>query len=137
MSRWLAVALLNIVSLAALANGTSENPWDGWHRALHRQCPNQHVEWVDDGGYDELLAGFEKTLPTATRSRVDTIFYYVTEKTCPGGHEYVGFGCEMNASLVAYQKLHLMDRFAAYGCAHYVCTEAALCAPPKSRKDSN
>jgi hypothetical protein len=137
MSKWLAFVLLIVTSPAALANGTSESPWDSWHSSLQRQCPNQHVEWVEDGGYDELLAGFEKTLPAAARSRADSIFYRVTDKVCPTGHEYAGFSCEMGASLVAYQKLHLIDRFAAYGCANYTCTEAALCSRPKIQKPSN
>lgn len=96
--------------------------WSAWLAELKKQCPSHRVDWVEDGGYDDLLGAFEKTLPARTRRQLD-----VMSKQGPGCGGTQGFTCEMGSALLDYNKLGLIKKFAAYGCRHYRCEDIALC----------
>ena len=67
---------------------------------------------MSDGGYDEFLGAFYKTLtPTETR-RMDAVVN--RQKYC--SNEKIGFSCEMSRNLYAAQKLGLLHRLTMFGC---------------------
>ncbi|HWX34824.1 MAG TPA: hypothetical protein VNZ53_46280 [Steroidobacteraceae bacterium] len=116
------VALLALAwPIPSLAEKTA---WEAWERNLHRQCPNNHVEWVADGGYDELIGAFQSSLSVATQKEVVRIADY--GHRC--AHEELGFGCEMATYLDAYRRLRLLSLFVEFGCANVKCEEVALCS---------
>src|SRR5258708_30239454 len=101
-----------------------KNIWKTWERNLHRQCPENHVDWIGDGGYDDLLGEFLDTLPVSTQRRISAIADY--SRRC--SKETGGFSCEIAVHLAAFNKLGLLKQFTAFGCHRYKCTEPALCA---------
>ena len=101
-----------------------KNIWKTWERDLHRQCPENHVDWIADGGYDDLLGDFIDKLPASTQRRIAAIADY--SRRC--SKETAGFSCEMAVHLDAFNKLGLLKQFTAFGCHRYKCTEPALCA---------
>jgi len=114
------------VGVATSAIAAQRNAWDEWLSELKRQCPSHHVDWVFDGGYDDLLGNFEQTLPPGTRRRVLEIEDY--SHRC--AKETLGFSCEMSVGLDAYVKLGLLEKFVTFGCRHYRCVEIASCTGP-------
>jgi hypothetical protein len=128
--RWIRVwgGLLTLVtggvSLPLAASSASIHSWDAWTAELKRQCPANHVDWVEDGGYDELLDDFGRSLPRGLNRKVSAIASPEMERGCGGT---AGFSCEMGAYLDAFQRLRLIHRFAAFGCRHYRCEDIALC----------
>lgn len=115
----LSVGLLSVWASAASA----EHSWKIWEAELQRQCPNNHVEWICDGCYDDLLADFIQTLPPAAQQKISTIADYTNRCAMEIG----GFSCEMSVNLDAFRKLGLMKQFVAFGCQHYKCEAASLC----------
>ena len=121
-SHFASISLLFAATSASVA--ATPNAWDQYNHMLRESCPNRHVEWVLDGGYDELLAAFEATLTPAERTRIETLADL--KRQCAS--EQIGFSCEMARSLAAYRTLHLLPRFVAYGCNHVNCEEPASCS---------
>jgi hypothetical protein len=78
-----------------------------------------------EGGYDEFLAAFEKTLPAKTRHRLDAMAE--RDPSCAGME---GFTCEMSLALRDYNELGLIKKFAAYGCRQYRCDDMGMCVSP-------
>jgi len=109
----------------ALAFARTTNAWQAWEYELHRQCPSRHVEWIGDGGYDELLVEFDKTLPPHTRSRILNIAEKEMDRACAGTE---GFSCEMSEYLDIFQRLRLLTRFTRFGCTRVKCEEVAICS---------
>jgi hypothetical protein len=118
--------LLVLLTLAAsnFAAAETVSVWDAWKHGLHRQCPSHHVEWVGDGGYDELLGAFVATLDLNTQQRVSLVVDY--KHRCAS--ETAGFSCEMSTHLVAFRQLGLLGKFITFGCNNVKCEEAALCS---------
>ena len=114
---------LVLIGFLATTKAADQNPWNAWERELRQQCPAHHVDWLSGGGYDDLLAGFTKTLPHSMQRRVESIAD--NPHRCSDVH--IGFDCEMSVYLDAFSKLGLLKQFAAYGCRQYKCTEPALC----------
>jgi hypothetical protein len=109
------------------ATAGEKNAWTTWERELHRQCPKNHVDWIVDGGYDDLLRGFLHTLPISTQQRVSAIADY--SRRC--SEATIGFSCEMGVHLDAFSRLSLLKHFTAFGCRRYKCEEPALCTLQK------
>jgi len=110
------------------AFGTSAgegSAWNMWMAELKRRCPSRHVEWVGDGGYDDLLGNFEVTLPAKTQRKLDRLEDF--SHHCQTAN---GFTCEMLVSVDAYRVSDLIKRFASFGCRHYRCAEIAMCTGP-------
>jgi hypothetical protein len=103
-----------------------------WEAAVKTRCPTHHLEWICDGCWDDFLADFEQTLSNTTQGRISKIADY--SRRC--AKEEVGFSCEMSVHVDAMNRLGLLKRFVAYGCAHYSCEEAAICtrSPPSDAK---
>lgn len=126
-----AVAILSLLcASAAFANSgrtrISETVADeAWRAELKRQCPSHHVEWLCDECWDALLAGFDRTLPTGTRRKIEKLDDW--SHSCRNA---MGFSCELIVSVDTYHKLGLTRRFATYGCRHYRCEEMAMCEGP-------
>jgi len=99
-----------------------------WEAAVTRRCPTHHLEHICDGCYDSFLDDFERTLPKVTQHRIRRIADYAHRCTW----EVAGFSCEMSVHVDAMNRLGLLKRFVAFGCAHYRCEEAAMCTrqPP-------
>ena len=100
-----------------------KNVWKIRERDLHQQCPENHVDWIGDGGYDGLLGDFIDKLPISTQRRISAIADY--SHRC--SKETAGFSCEMAVHLDAFNKLGLIKQFTAFGCRRYKCEEPALC----------
>jgi hypothetical protein len=118
---------LMLAFISTFAAQSIANPpcaWELWDRGLERSCPDRHVQWVADGGYLDLLAAFEATLPQQSQAQVrrGTDFKH----RCAS--EEIGFACEMGVSLEMYRSLGLLDRFISFGCSHVRCEEPALCS---------
>jgi hypothetical protein len=79
---------------------------------------------MGDGGYDEFLGAFYKTLTPTEKRRMDAVVDY--DKTCAS--ETMGFGCEMSRNLYAAQKLGLLHKLVMFGCRTVKCEEGALCS---------
>ncbi len=120
MLRSWALLMVGFTLLATDARALSTRPWD---IGVAKRCPSRHFEWMGDGLYDEIIGRFEMTLPRAEQSRIDRIADY--SHRCKS--EIAGFGCEMAVHVDAMRRLGLLDRFVAYGCAHYICTDVAYC----------
>lgn len=114
---------LLLITLPSVADATEADIWKTWERDLHRQCPTNHVDWIYDDGYDELVGGFVQTLPPSTQRKISSIADYA--RRC--SKETAGFSCEMFVHLDAFNKLGLLKRFTAFGCRHYKCEDLALC----------
>ena len=112
------------ISLFLLGANSAPNPWIGWERELSRNCPGRHVEMMGDGGYDEFLGAFYKTLTPTERRRMDAAAD--VRKACAS--ETMGFECEMSRNLYAAQKLGLLHKFVMFGCHAVKCEEGALCS---------
>lgn len=127
MNHRLPAAALFILPLALYA--ADEPVWkSAWNKSgseHRRQCPSNHLEWIADGQYDDLLGDFVQTLPSATQKRIAQIADY--SHRC--SHEQAGFSCEMAVHLDAFIRLGLLNRFAAFGCRHLKCVEPAFCTP--------
>lgn len=128
--KWLATslrALLMALTLGVLtpayANDNSR-AWDRWTAELKRQCPSHHVDWTCDGCWTQLTGAYEDRLRPKQLKAVTKVADI--RRQC--ANERAGFGCEMVRSLVAYDKLHLMRAFTAYGCRVVKCEEPALCS---------
>ncbi len=106
--------------LATDARAVSTRPWD---IAVAKRCPSRHFEWMGEGLFDEIIGGFVRTLPRSEQSRITLIADY--SHRCKS--EEFGFSCEMAVYSDAMRRLGLLDRFAAYGCSHYICTDIAYC----------
>jgi hypothetical protein len=125
-----------LLSLAAVlvpdANAAEPTGWALWLAGLAKSCPARHVDWVGDGGYDELIGAFAATLPKPVEAKITALADY--EHRCAS--EKAGFSCEMGVHLDAYRRLHLMRAFVLYGCRNVRCEEAALCSqfPHSSQK---
>jgi hypothetical protein len=118
-----------LVALPSVAEATKKkSSWEVWEAELQRQCPANHVDWVFDGYYLDLLNSFEETLPALTRQKIFSIADY--SRLC--AQETMGFSCKMGASLDAFNRLGLMKQFVVFGCRHYKCEEPALCSLPKN-----
>jgi hypothetical protein len=121
-------AVISSVALVSLAMSNISiaevTAWQAWENELHRKCPSNHVEWVADGGYDDLLAAFEITLPVHTQNRITTIADYARRCVKETG----GFSCEMGTHLDAYRRLGLLKIFVAFDCSYVKCEEVALCS---------
>jgi hypothetical protein len=116
------VALLALVwPISSLAEKTA---WETWEHNLRRHCPNNHVEWVADGGYDELIDAFQSSLSVDAQKEVVRIADY--RHRC--AHEELGFGCEMATYLDAYRRRGLLRLFVEFDCANVKCEEVALCS---------
>ena len=126
----LSVALLVLAwPIRSFADMTA---WQAWEYDLHRRCPSNHVEWVADGGYDELLGAFESSLPTPTQKKIARIVDY--DHRC--ADEKAGFSCEMAMSLDAFRRLGLLELFVEFGCAHVKCEDVALCGESQASIDA-
>ena len=115
-----------IFLLLVMLHSTSvgeKNVWKIWERELHQQCPENHVNWIGDGGYDGLLGDFIDKLPVSTQRKISGIADY--SHRCL--KETAGFSCEMAVHPDAFNKLGLMKQFTAFGCDRYKCEEPALC----------
>jgi hypothetical protein len=117
------------VLLIALQPGSAgeKNVWTAWKDELHRECPKNHVDWISDAGYDELVSDYLHTLPVSTQQKVSVVADY--SHRC--SDVTIGFECEMGVHLDAFNKLSLLKQFTAYGCRRYKCEEPALCTGPK------
>lgn len=124
--RWrIALSVLFLLGSQIPVFAGNIDSWNVWMRKLKARCASHHVEWISDGDYIELPYNFVKTLPESTRRRVDSIADAVSARRC--AKEIAGFSCEMSASLDAYNKLGLMNRFVEFGCRHVRCQDIALC----------
>jgi hypothetical protein len=79
---------------------------------------------MGDGGYDEFLGAFYKTLTAPEKRGMDAVVDY--NKACAS--ETIGFSCEMSRNIYAAQKLGLMHKLVAFGCRTVKCEEGALCS---------
>jgi hypothetical protein len=123
VSKIIAIGFLALLSASAMsadipakhtpAFGTSAgegSAWNMWTAELRRRCPLRHVEWVGDGGYDDLLGKFEVTLPLRTQRKLDRLEDF--SHHCQTAN---GFTCEMLVSLDAYRVLGLLGKFSSFG----------------------
>jgi hypothetical protein len=113
----------SLITLAMGAGLPSQSLWKSWRGELRRQCHANHVEWIGDGRYDDLLSGFVHTLQLPTQRRIAVIADY--SHRC--SEEKAGFSCEMLVHLEAFNRLGLLKQFSAFGCHRYKCEELALC----------
>lgn len=120
------VSLFTAVMFAvpAVAAARPVDPWQTWENLTKKMCPTHHVQWVLDGGYDSLIGDFVETLPQNVSRKVSLIANYAHR--CAS--EQSGFSCEMSVHLDAFNRLNLMNRFAAFGCRNVACEEPALCS---------
>lgn len=116
--------ILAPISLLLMAANSASDPWTAWEHDLSRSCPKRHVELMGDGGYDEFLGAFYKTLTPTEKRRMNAVVNY--KKACAS--ETMGFGCEMSRNLYAAQKLGLLDKLVKFGCHTVKCEEGALCS---------
>jgi hypothetical protein len=113
-------SFLTIVGLTHAAYATPV--WDVWYSDLQHTCPSHHVEWISGDDHDELLGDFLPTLSQSTRRKVEVI---VDEsRRCAN---VMGFYCEFEVNLDAFQKLGLLKRFVHFACHARRCEEAAIC----------
>lgn len=115
------------ISLNVIAQ--PKDSWKAWERELHRQCPENHVEWIGDSRYDDLLGAFIHTLPSSTQRKITALADY--QHRC--AKEVGGFSCEMAVHLDAFNRLGLLKRFVAFGCRQYKCDDVALCVHAEPR----
>ena len=115
--------VLIALQLSPLVSAHGSDSWLAWERGLHRACPRHHVEWVADGGYDELLAAFIDTLPQRVKKQISRITDY--DRRC---QDTEGFSCEMGMHLDAFRHLGLLGQFTKFGCDHVKCEDIALCS---------
>jgi hypothetical protein len=113
-----------LVVCATRAFADTSDGWAVWSRNLKQMCPGRRVEWVEDGGYLDLLYAFEATLPEKMRDLVRR----TGDINSRCSDEKIGFSCEMSVSLETYKRLGLMRRFVAFGCREVRCEEPALCS---------
>jgi len=109
------IFFLLLITLPSAVSAADENPWKTWERDLHRQCPANDVDWIGDGGYDELLSDFVQTLPLSTQRKISSI----ADVSHRCSKVTVGFQCEMSVHLDAFNKLGLLKRLTTFGCAHH------------------
>lgn len=123
-----ALSALLLALLTPSTAGAADDGWAAWRAGLARTCPSHHVDWIGDGGYDELLGAFNATLDAATQAKVSAIADYAHR--C--AQETAGFSCEMGVHLAAFQQTGLLDRFTRFGCQIVRCEEFASCSrrPP-------
>lgn len=116
--------ILTPVALLVMSANSSPDPWIAWQHDLSRTCPKRHVELMGDGGYDEFLGAFYRTLPPTEKRCMDAAANY--KESCAA--ETTGFGCEMSRNLYAAQKLGLLHKLVLFGCRTVKCEEGALCS---------
>ena len=109
---------------ALLASAAAAEPWSQWQAMIERRCPDNHVEWICDACWIDLLGGFEATLPARTRGRIGRMADI--RRGCAG--QPSGAYCEATRSLAAYQRLRLLPRFARFSCRTIKCEAATLCS---------
>jgi len=126
LTAWVMVCLWAVAlaapTLAAKPNYSAD--WQNWSNAIHRQCPSHHVDWIGDGGWDDLLGNFHRTLSTRLQRQVRARERAIQTRCAQTN----GFSCEMAADLEIYAQLGLANRFVEFGCRHFRCTDIAVCA---------
>jgi hypothetical protein len=115
---------LDLLLLAAPAGARAGDAWQAWEKALARECPERHVEWVCDGCWAELIGAFQASLARPVAKRA--VALADTRHVCR--EERAGFSCEMGAYLKAWRRLGLLPRFTRWGCQAIKCEEGALCS---------
>ena len=121
MVRALALSIMLSLALPISALGADMATWEAMTR---QRCPAHHLEWTCDGCWDDFLADFEGQLPKSTQRKILQIADY--DRRCR--NEVAGFSCEMSVHVDALQRLHLLNRLVAWGCANYRCEEQAICS---------
>ncbi len=114
---------LVLIAFATLVSAAQAADVGSWETAVARQCPSHHLERMCDGCYDDLLDGFERSLPKAARSKILRIADY--SRRCR--EEIAGFSCEMSVHVDALRRLGLFDRLVAFSCAKYTCPYQGHC----------
>jgi hypothetical protein len=112
-----------IMMLPSVSSSAEEDVWKTWAGESRRQCPGNHLAWLSDGVYDELLDGFIRTTSPTTQRKIVSIADY--SHRC--SEVTMGSYCEMGVHLDAFNKLGLMKQFTVFACHEYKCPELALC----------
>lgn len=128
MSRWKQATVMLSLALALTAIPTSSKTieagsWRQWLDLLQQSCPENHVEWTCDSCWTQLTGAFEDNLGRSDRRKVSRVRDF---RGCE--REKIGLSCEMGASLTAYLRTRLLQRFVVFGCRAVKCEEPALCS---------
>ena len=121
-----ALVFLAVAASFASTSAIAADEWRLWQRELRLWCPTNHVDWICEDCYIDLIDDFDRTLPKRLRRNVTKI----ADTSHPCASEVAGFSCEMTAHLIAMNRLGLMTRFARFGCQRYRCSEGSVCTRP-------
>ena len=116
------LALVSSLLLTGAGVKPKVDAWRQYDKYTHALCPSRHIEWFPDD-YDDLISGFIDTIPPDEQRLITSNLDY--SGPCAG--ETQGGSCDMRASLVAFQRLHMLRRFAQYSCRYWTCDFAAYC----------
>src|SRR5689334_13440078 len=115
-------------AVALLASGvpalSATDSWTAWRTDVQNQCPQNHLDWLPDGTYDDFIASFTDTLSVKLKRKIASAAN-VTHWCTP---ENAGLACEMVAYTAAFDRFHLLHRFATFSCTQWKCSEASICA---------
>jgi hypothetical protein len=98
--------------------------WAKWERELRRECPSHHVNWIGGSYYDDLISGFDRTLPAATQRNIERI-KKPYDRHCAEDTE--GYGCEMVNYLNAAERVGLLKQITAFSCKAFRCEDITSC----------
>jgi hypothetical protein len=105
----LALAVLALsMALPFAAQAATPSPFEA---ELARQCPQAHLERMDQGDLGRLMQRFEATLPEAQRRAVQE----TVGQRCALAE--AGVTCANQAGLNAYRRLGVLKAFVAAACA--------------------
>lgn len=122
-ARWTAIFSLVLSIVPASLRADATDTWREWQVLLQKSCPKNHVDWACDSCWTQLTGAFEDTLGTSDRQKLSRVRdYHGCEQ------EKIGLSCEMGASLEAYKRVRLLQRFVSFGCRAVKCEEVALCS---------
>lgn len=127
MTQWKRATAMLSLTLAlgtiptSLKAGEADS-WRQWLVLLQRSCPENHVDWTCDMCWTQLTGAFEDTLGKSDQRKISRVRDF---RGCE--QEKIGLSCEMGASLRAYLRAGLLQRFVAFGCRAVRCEEPALC----------
>jgi hypothetical protein len=116
----LAISALWIASATAAFG----EPWRDWDRSLSHECPKQHANWLCDTCWPGLTDAFERTLAPGARKNVELVARATGR--CTGNT--IGYSCEMEQRLLAYERLRLLPVFTAFACQTVKCERVGSCS---------
>jgi hypothetical protein len=124
LARICAATFIAVFIGATSGVAADDSGWEAWTKELNHTCPTRHVDWGCDGCWTQLTGAFEERLAPRTRTRIT----HIADSRRRCANERAGVSCEMGRSLVAYERLGLLDRFTGFACKVVRCEEPGLCS---------